>query len=229
MTAREVIALARSGELQQLSPFIKDDDNVLVSFINLALIEIYKRFVMRTSEALITLRAGKTIYKLDGTDPDVSMPINEKFMYIISAYGNGRPDSTEVDNTILLPINVEEDPYSINTVSYDSIQIPLITAGAMVSLIYASMPRKVGEIPAGATPKPNYLDEELDLPYPFMEALLHYMGYRGHGAMDGNIQTESNTHYMRFEASCNKIKELGVGITDDDVDMGRRLNNRGFV
>ena len=73
------------------------------------------------------------------------------------------------------------------------------------------------------------LDDELDIPEQYIEPLLHYMGYRAHGSMDGNIQTESNTHYMRFEASCNKLKELGVGIAPDDVEMNTRLFDRCFV
>ena len=73
------------------------------------------------------------------------------------------------------------------------------------------------------------LDEELDLPDQMIEALLHYIGYRAHGAMDANIQTESNTHYMRFEASCTKLRELGVGIAPDDVSMNSRISMKGFV
>lgn len=229
MTSREIMTLARSGELLQLSPLIKDNDEIVLSFINMGMLEIYKRFVMRTSEALITLVDGKTIYKLDGTDPDVSMPVDEKFMYIITAYGVG-PGYTDYDQTeMVLPVNVEEDPMSINTVSYDRVQIPLVTVGAYISIIYAAKPRKAGEVPNGYPSAPDPLDNELDLPDQFQEALLHYIGYRGHGAMDGDIQSDSNTHYQRFERSCDKVRELGVGITDDDVEMRDRLNQRCFV
>lgn len=219
MTVQEVITLARAGELLQLSPTIKNDNEVLVGFINLGLIELYKRFQLRTEEALITLAAGKTIYSLDGTDPDVELS-GGKVMYVIAAYGDdGLPDDTTTTDPIL-PLNVEDDPFSINMVGYDQVQIPLVTASAMVSLIYQAFPSK-----ALATA----LDAEVDVPDQFVEALLNYIGYRGHGAMDGSIQTESNTHYMRFEASCDKIRQLGVGITADDLNMDNRVKDRGFV
>lgn len=217
MTANEVITLARAGELLQLSPTIKDDTTVLVGFINLGMIELYKRFPLKTGEAIVTLRDGKTIYKLDGTDPDVS--IGTDFFYLMAAYGDQDISDYGVTDMVL-PINVEDNSYSINTISYNEVQIPLITVGALVSLIYAAKPTKVTTL---------QLNTELAIPDQFIEPLLHYMGYRGHGAMDGNIQTESNTHYMRFEASCNRLKELGVGIAPDDIDMGTRLSMRGFV
>ena len=217
MTANEVIALARVGELSKLSIAIKDDNTVLFGFINLGLVELYKRFPLKNDEAIVTLRDGKTIYKLDGTDTDVSM--GEPFMYLIGAYEDGT-DNDFSASALSLPINEEDNIYSVNSISYNSIQIPLVTTGAYISLIYVAKPTKVTALT---------LDEELDLPDQMIEALLHYIGYRAHGAMDANIQTESNTHYMRFEASCNKLKELGVGIAPDDVSMNSRISMKGFV
>lgn len=217
MTVREVMLLARSGELSQLSPSIKDDDTAVVGFINLGMLELYKRFPLRTEEAIITLREAKTIYKLDGTDADVALA--DPYFYLIAAYGSKRDDASSLED-LVLPINEEDNPFSVNTVSYKEVQVPLITAGALISLIYVPKPVKV--LVAG-------LDVELDIPDQFVEPLLHYIGYRAHGAMDGNIQTESNTHYVRFEASCNRLKELGVGMAPDDIDMDNRLDMRCYV
>jgi hypothetical protein len=52
------------------------------------------------------------------------------------------------------------------------------------------------------------------------EALLHYVGYRAHGSYDADIKTENNTHYMRFEASCKKLKDLGYApaVAIDKID-----------
>jgi len=219
MTVREVILLARTGELLQLSPTIRDSDDFVVGAINLGLVEIYKRFTLRTDEAIVTLKNGKTVYKLDGTDPDVQMG-DSKYMYLVAAYEDGDDTSDYTTDDVSLPINVEDDLYSINTITYNSIQVPLIIEGAIISCIYASQPFKATTAD---------LDAEIDLPDQFIECLLHYVGYRGQGAMDANIQAESNTHYMRFEAACNKVKELGVGITGDDLNMDARINTRGFI
>ena len=212
--------LARTGELRQLGSAIKDDDATLVAFINLGLIEIYKRFVLKTDEAVLNLVDGKTIYKLDGTDPNVTLG-NDPFMYLISAYGQdvNATDYTPED-TIILPINVEDDINSINTITYNEVQIPLVTTGALISLIYASTPTKVTL---------DNLDQDLDIPDVFVEALLNYMGYRGHTSINETGQSEDDLYYMKFEKSCNKVRELGVGVAPDDMSMNGRLSNRGFI
>lgn len=217
MTANEVIILAKAGVLRQLSSSIKDDTNVLIGFMNLGITEIYKRFVLKTEEALVTLRDGKTIYALDGTDSDVEM--NDNFMYLIAAYGDNNEDDYSSDD-LVLPINSEDDLYSINMVSYNQVQIPLITEGAYVSLIYAARPTKITTLT---------LDEELDMPDQFVKPLLEYIGYEAHAGMNDNVNLESNVHYQRFETACNIVREYGVGIAPDDISMGSRLDKRGFV
>jgi hypothetical protein len=145
--------------------------------------------------------------------------MGDQFFYMVSAYGESK-DADYGMYSAALPINVEDNPYSINAVGINTIQVPLVTEGALISIIYAAYPRKVTI---------TSLDDEVEVPDQFVEPLLHYIGYRAHGSMDGNIQTESNTHYMRFEKACDKLKELGVGIVPDDIDMNNRLNVRGFL
>lgn len=219
MTAAEVMVLARSGELRQLSSSIKDDDATVIAFMNLGMTEIYKRFMLKTYEAIITLVNGKTIYKLDGTDVDVDMGGGE-MLYLVAAYGSGiNVDDYTVDD-IVLPINTEDDPYSINTITYNQVQIPLITAGATISIIYVAKPTKVTSL---------NLDQEIDMPDTYVEALLSYIGYRGYTTMGDKGPSEDDVFYSKFEKACNKVRELGVGIAPDDFEMRDKLRQRCFV
>ena len=217
MTANEVITLAQGGVLRQLSTSIKDNTALLTGYINLGMIELYKRFVLKTDEAIVTLQDGKTVYSLDGTDSDVDMA--GEFMYLIAAYGDSSEDDYSTDD-LILPINSEDDLYSINTISYNQVQIPLITAGAYVSLIYGSKPTKVTSLT---------LDNELDIPDQLVKPLLEYIGYEAHASMNDNTNTESNVHYQRFEAACNIVRQYGVGIAPDDIDMRSRIDKRCFA
>jgi len=205
MTAQEVIDLAKNGELKQLA--IKDDINAVVGFINLGLIELYKRFPIDTKEVIITLVNGVGEYTLP-TD----------FMWIVSAYGEIPLSATEI---VLneLPINDETSQFSVNTVSWNKVQIPAGIAGEYVSLIYTAQPVKV----TAAT-----LNNPLPIPEQMIEAMLNYMGYRGHGSVDGKINTESNTHYQRFEASVARIKQDGM-FTEESLSMINRIIDKGFV
>jgi len=209
MTVEKVIDLAVKGELKKLA--VKDDTDSIISFINLGMIELYKRFPLDTEEVIIELgrvtdnndsyeRISDTVYKLPND-----------LMYISAAY---EEDGTEIS------INKEDDPLSIMTISWNKIQVPVATSGAYISVIYVKEPELIVNTPAT-------LAEDIELPVQLVEALLHYIGYRGHGSIDGNIQAENNTHYQRFEASVQRAKTLGVMTTDGP--LSRNVQEKGWV
>ncbi len=201
MKLSTVIEQARSGELNNLS--VEDvTAKLIVNHINLAMTVLYARFPVRTNECLLTLEDNKTIYRLDGTDSSVTVagaPIDaDSVMSIVQAF----------DEAGSIPIDDDYDDYSIYTTSYDTIQVPSPQDGAFISIIYVQSPDII---------EPTYTvngelvgDYVVDLPRSLMEPLLHYIGYRAHGAIDGNIDGENNTHLMRFEASCKRIDALGL-------------------
>jgi len=201
MKLSTVIKQARSGELKNLS----EEDitaETIVNHINLAMTVLYARFPIRTNECLLTLSDNKTIYRLDGTDSSVTVagqPIqNDSVLIIVQAF----------DEAGSIPIDDDYDDNSIYTTSYDTIQVPNPADGAFISLIYIESPTSI---------EPTYDAEgevsgeyNVDIPRSLLEPLLHYIGYRAHGAIDGNIDGENNTHLMRFEASCKRIDTLGI-------------------
>lgn len=214
MTVQEVIDMAKYGELRNLK-LGNLEDRAIVSYINLGLIELYKRFPLSIKEYIIEL--------VDSPNNEYKLPSD--CMWLITAYGE-IPETKELTGAWELEINNEDNPLSINTVSWDTIQVPLTLPGEYISLIYAASPDATQRViydEAG-----GYLTKELALPVQLIESLLFYIGYRAHGAMDGNIQSESNTHYMRFDKSCEKIKSEGM-FTSDDLNMSTRVYTRGYV
>ena len=202
--------MAKAGELKNL---VLDTDTILAA-LNLGIIELYKRFPLRVEEAIVTL-GNKEYYKMDGTDPDVDMPTDAPYMWIVRAYGEVPMDCDVSVNE--LPINDEDNILSINTVNWCTIQVPASIDNETISLIYVAAPVL---LTAGD------LNKTLPIPPQLYEALLHYVGYRAHGALDGNIQAENSTHYQRFEASCQRAKESGM-YTTDSMEMNRDM--KGFV
>ncbi len=170
------------------------------------MLELYKRFTLKYEEYIITLDENVSIY---------TMPAD--YMWIIAAYGD--LDARSGDFVNLIPINEEDNPASINTSSWNKIQIPVNTGGAHISIIYAAKP---------TTYTVSDMDVELDLPPQMIEALLAYIGYRGNSTIDSGLQTEDNAWYIRSDSSCNKIKQESM-LNSDDMYMKDRLGNRGFV
>ena len=208
MTIQDIINMAKYGELKQLP--VANDDIAVISFINLGLIELYKRFILKTEEIIITLgvpTVPEDDYQMI-SDTIYELPANS--MYIVDAYE---------EDGVPIPINEEKNLLTINTVAWNRIQVPTPTFDANISIIYVASPILFTK---------NNLEEQLPIPAQLFEALLHYIGYRAHGSFNGLINAENNTHYQRFERSCNKAKEEGL-ITADGLSTINRLNDKGFA
>jgi len=211
---------ARSGELDAISKKDKTDRKV-ITYVNLAMIALYNRFQLATEEAIVTLRPDivKTVYTMDASDGDVTvsgaaMPDND-FMAIVAAFNE---DGTEIK------VNDEEDPLSIFTVAYNKVQIPLLGTNAYVSVIYRKNPTLITYVDDGDG---NAEDVDIALPVQLLEAALHYIGYRAHGAINGEIAAENNTHFTRYIAACNLAETLGIITADDTSRIA--VNKKGFV
>ena len=204
MTVKQVIDLAKASELTGLPAASKDE--TVLGFINLGVLELYKRFTLSVEEWLIALEDGQSYY----TAP-------EDFMWIIAAYGEVGMDSVQEVN--VLPVNEEDNPLSINTVGWNKVQVPLSVTGAYVSIIYAATPEVYSV---------TDMDKTVNIPPQMIEALLAYIGWRANSTIDTGIQTEDTVWYNRFESSCSRLEVKGF-INANDVVMTNRLNMRGFV
>lgn len=204
MTIRNVIDLAKTSELNGIA--IGNDDNIVIGFINLGMLELYKRFALRNEEYIIDLVDGVDVY---------TMPTD--FMWVVAAYGEVDIRSTETVNQ--LPINEEDNPLSVNTISWNKVQVPVSVNGAYISIIYAASP---------VVYTLADLNTDIELPPQMIEALLAYVWYKGNSSIDSGVQTEDNIWYTRFESMCSKLREYGA-VNSDDMYMNKRLSTRGFV
>jgi hypothetical protein len=205
MVLQEFLDIAKHSELNTLP--IKENNDAIISFINLGLLELYTRFVVKTEEHIVELQDGKTIY---------SMP--KDYLKMSSAWEPVK----EADTTVMkpLPVNEETNVYSVNTISYNEIQVPVSTTGGLISIIYIPKPVKmdIGE-----------LGKELPIPDQLITPLLNFVAYKAHSGIDSGVQTEDSVHYVRFERSCDKVESLGYGVASDDLSMESKFLSRGFV
>lgn len=216
MTIQETIDFAKRGKLKNSN--IVNNDAAILDTINLGLVELYKRFPLKVDEAVITMRNGKTEYKLDGTDPDVSMPVGSHFMWIVAAYQEVEDpyEVTYTPITVQIAVNEEENPLSVQTVAWDTVQFPVVSEGAYASIIYVAAP----DMFTAAD-----FNDTLPLPPQMLEPLMEYMCYQANSTLDAEIDTDK--YYQRFEASCSRIELRGM-TTSDDLDMSDR-HMKGFV
>lgn len=284
-----VIDQARNGELKGLSAVDKTNA-VIIGYINLAMVALYSKFILVTEEAIVTLAAGKTMYRMDGSDDAVKIIINgttsytttgstqtvttavDEIVYYAVASGSTGTGTVEsyyrsktvqvgvdldtelfatdttnweyisistdyqatipVDDILNLvsaydevgpiPINDDTTNAGIYTMSYDTIQVPVTETGAFISIIYKKTPKSI----ATTLDSGLFATTDVKIPRGLLEPMLHYIGYRAHGSLDGNIQAENNTHLMRFENACKEAEALGVVPLDN---ITRDVSEKGFI
>ena len=213
MTITQLIDLAKSGKLRNIQ--VPNETSSILGYINLGLIELYKRFPLRVEEAIITLKENKTEYTLDGNDPDVELPVDADFMWVVAIYQEVPEGSLE--HYSVVPVNDEDNPMSIQTINWNTLQVPVNTAGAYLSVIYAAAP-KYYEVAD--------LAEQVPVPPQMLEPLLEYVAFQAYIAADDS-DSGYDRYYGRFEASCNRIEQRGMFNTDDLAMTNRHM--KGFV
>ena len=231
MIVEDVVDYIKYGEFAQLSiaekldstdvAIVEKAERQVLSYINLGLIELYKRFDLRTEETVISMLENQTIYTITPTNvagaggDDTLSALPGDFNHVLAAYDESGAEYN---------INKEEDALSVLTPSWNTVQIPNPVAGEAVFVMYnSSADRITWETSSAVT-----LAKQVELPPVMAEALLHYVGYRGHGARDGSVQAENNTHYNRFNASCARIKTLGM-TTDAGNEQSSTLEDKGWA
>lgn len=205
MLLQDLLDTARYSELHGTS--IKDNDKAIISFLNLGMLELYKRFPLSQNE--YTVQVGTTT---------ASYALPSNFMYALEAYddvvvdGEGKP--------VPLPINDSSQETSVYFPSHKILQVPVYEGRTTVSVIYVGKPQSYTI---------NDLSLEVDVPETLIECLMHFIGYKAHLGIKGDGQSENNAHWARFERSCKQALELGVAFPADSWRMGDRINDRGFV
>jgi len=182
MTLGDVVTQSKYGELHSLA--IKNDNIAITSYVNLALQALYNRFMLKVSEQIIPMK-----------DNIVEYTLNDDVMTIEGIYDENGDEFALDDDTNL---------FSILQVDFETIQVPNPSTGATLSVIYKASPKILTYVDESS------LNSRIPIPPQLLEPLLHYIGYRAHGSVHGDIKAENNTHYMRFIASCNEIEKLGL-------------------
>lgn len=216
MRLENIINTARNGELKSLSAKDKTND-VVIDYINTAVVALYNRFVLRTVTAKLTPVDGKLFYSFDRLSSDVRdgtivVDYNKKeFNKLVNITDN-------LGNTYT--VNDDNDTSTIKMPSYDSVVVPAEVPYNFeyYNLVVATVPTEI--------PIDSDMDYIVDVPRFLLEAMMHYIGYRAHGSVDGNIDAENNTHLMRFVASCNAIEALGLIPMDN---TSRYVTTKGFI
>ncbi len=202
MRIREIIDVLKSTELKQI--VTGEDDNLILSLLNMALIHIYSKLDILQEEQIIKLEDERTRYRLQ-----------ENSQRVIQVF-RGRYSSDGEFKEI--PLNDINHDGSVFTPQPYILHVPKPVTGDFISVVQTVTPPYIT--------KENIDTLNFVIPPQLLEPIVNYCGYRAYIAMNGDQQTENTSHYMRFKQSLLEVQQSGLG--QYSIMTNTKAINRGF-
>lgn len=220
MKVSEYIEFLINGDIQQLaianvgdltvtatdSTEINNRDK-LRNFINLANIELHKRFGI-----------SKKIMELDFALSGEEFKLPDDFMHVVSCTFKDGED-VAINNEQIKLVNGIDENVSVMFTDPKFVTIKGTDKNGRKDMVltYAAAPALAKSI-----------NVRLNLPHLYTEALLNYAAYKAHSTISGDMKAENNTFYLRYVESCKQVKLLGLTNTIDILE-NTRLEDNGFI
>ncbi len=184
---------------------------LLTSYLNMALLELYKKFSLLQKEI---------VFDLDCQDPAKLYDLPIDFLFgIFAQFENGQEIPLNNDRRLI-------DPST--KIDYCVSMLFPVPFKALIKGVDPNDQTKVSLVYAAAPIVVSKLTDFIDIPSVYTEAIINYMAYKGFASVKGDMQATNNTFYMRFIESCNSIRINGL-VNSDNLDSNIKLNQRGFI
>ena len=208
MRLAEIVDMLKNTELKQI--VVGENEDQVLSLLNLALIDVYARFNILQEEQLITVTEGRTRYTLQ----DNSQKVLQVF------FRNTTTDPLlGTDGFKEVPINDINCDESVFTPQPYILHIPNPEPGRIYSIIQTVTPPYIT--------KENIDSVDFIVPPQLLESIMNYVGYRAYKSMNGDEQTELSSYYRAYERSVKDV--LKKGLVHYTILTNRKLNDRGFA
>ena len=222
MKVSQFLSIVRDSELSNLSSNSFTDAR-LISFMNLGIIELSKRFRIVTKVETIQTSMYTHIYTLRHSDV-----IN--ILDIIDSTGKSlipqrTSDSENYDyklmsnNSFLLKRKFDY---------VDSITHTKVKGGELEDLQEVQAP-DLSLVVVYSAIADLITDKEDDLPIPelFIEALMSYVGYKSYRTLGVDGQNDSSEKWKVFEYCCSLV--TNSSFAGNDTILGKSVQSKGFV
>lgn len=206
------IALAKATVLKQL----KLDDADILSFVNLAILQVYKKFPINVKEQIVVLQEDIHIYDLN---PDV-MSLVSAFTaerYLKDDKGAFIYSGSTRDTIVEVTINDSTDPNTVMTPTPGMLMVSHPTTGQLLSLLY-----RAGSVDIES----DELDEQIKVTPQYIEPLLMYMGYLGYTSINSTTGV-GDSYLTKYNIACATLNK--EGIVNKNSNTNTKLRDRGFV
>ena len=247
MKLSEIFAHLSSGELSQLSigggtsgEISEINQGRVVSHLNLGLMALYTRFLLKERRVRVALQPDRLIYPLsrlyaasntaslepvkfiwdNSTDPFLDDVL--KIEQVFSAAGSEMPLNGRTQYTLTTPTS---SSLSVPQEIVDqSPELPECLKTTWIMVAYrASHP--IIDTQAGTYDPESY---EVELPYSHLMALLYFVASRTHNPIGMINEFHSgNSYAAKYEAECQRLELANVRI--DSISQENKLERNGWA
>jgi len=204
-----------------------DKYNQIIPHVNLGLIELYKRFPLRTEEVIIKLYDQIQVYYLEWKYAQTNTESTEPIKYIDDSIYQPfnsnvlKIDSVHDEDGQELFLNDTNEYWSVHTPSYNSILIPYPDSENSLSVLYRAGPKKIEITNLDPT------TQDVDIPPGLLEPLLFYIAGRVFSNLNSDGKVEGNTYTQKFEQAIKQIELSGLYKRDNTSNL--KLPKQGWV
>ena len=223
MKVSQFLSFVRDSELSNLSSNSFTDDR-LISFMNLGIIELSKRFRLATKVETIQTSMYTHIYTLRHSDViNILDIIDSKGKSLISQKIS---DSENYDyklmsnNSFLLKRKVDY---------VESITHTKFRGGGELENLQEVPAPDLSLVVVYSAIADLVEDKEDDLPIPelFIEALMSYVGYKAYRTLGANGQSDSSEKWKVFEYCCTLA--ANSSFAGNDTILSSSVQSKGFI
>lgn len=222
MKVSQFLSVVRDSELSNLSSNSFTDDK-LISFMNLGIIELSKRFRLATKVETIQTSMYTHIYTLRHSDIinilDIIDSTGKSLIPQRTSDGENYDYKLMSNNSFLLKRKFDY---------IDSITHTKVKGGELEDLQEVQAP-DLSLVVVYSAIADLVTDKEDDLPIPelFIEALMSYVGYKLYRSLGVNGQNDSSEKWKVFEYCCSLV--TNSSFAGNDTILGNSVQSKGFV
>lgn len=206
----------------------------IIPHVNLAMLEMYKRFDLHRKFLYIQLNSNITTYYLEPRFARASGSA-EPIKYILDTSGHPFLGNVLRINHVYLSCSTTANELRMNdrnatlleeaegcTPYYNSIHVDAPDSSVQLKVDYSSAPANI------STTNLEPSKVEVMLPYQFLEPLLLFIAGKYTASIPAIEGFKDSSYFMgMFEQSCNKLEALGLTMEDNTTNI--RLLQNGWV
>lgn len=225
LTYGELAALSLGGiESNGISTL---DQPRIINNINLALIELYTKFPLKTSQVNLQLYEHIALYTLHTDYAQTNDVSTELYKYINDSDENPfTNDILIIDNVFNeagdeYPINEGKEEFSVFTPSYNTLQVPFSQDDNTLDIMYRASPPLLTT--TGVDPTTTWVP----IPYQLLSCLIAYTLHKIHSVIGSGESNQAGMYFNKYKEAVALVQHTGLIIIENNLN--EKLDNGGWV